>query len=649
METSRKRKRDELLCLPSRSEFIERLQSIRGLTDAHIEKITAGLGMPAIKHDTGLKYEREQGCLRDLLLPAAKGDPIRIPVMSLAASLTEKCQANKAFADILSAAVKTAPDGTLDALVYVDEAVPGNIVQPDNRRKAYLMYISFLQLATTLQAEYSWTTVGCVRHSLVNAAAGGLAGVMCEFVGRLQEELQGFAIQDSTGSPVLVRAQKFWLLADEAALRGTMAAKGSSGVRPCIKCRNACNVGYSIDSLHPITEPDFGVFRRLHVEKLKEYLQHLRQLPNQAQLERAQTLLGWRYVPQSLPCRQPDLIPPQRVLYDGQHCFYVNGIVNVELGLFLDAALEAGALKKTAELADALAKHAWQGQGMRVARLLSSKLLQSGGEYRGKASETMSVLPLVVFFAERVLAPCELLRDNVRSLQLLCRISNYVRFLKQSRDKAAARDMLQLQKKHLELYEKCYGTDKVKPKHHYAMHIPSQLEESHVLADCFPTERRNNLFKQDVAPRMKKLTGFEQAALLRLARTDAQMQTSFSLQPALENPRPDAALALQLGVAKALCSRRLLCSSGAIEAKKTVYILAPTLAVNVRCWVQLNNDCFGLCHKMHTVNDSISRLAQCNSVWTTTEENVLVPCKFILHTCRVSWSLQEGAKVTLLH
>ncbi|CAE7809270.1 unnamed protein product [Symbiodinium sp. CCMP2592] len=462
-DTPGKRKRDELLCLPSRSEFIERLQSIRGLTDAHIEKITTGLGMPAIKHDTGLKYEREKRCLRDLLLPAAKGDPIRIPVMSLAASLTQKCQANKAFADILSAAVKTAPDGTLDALVYVNEAVPGNIVQPDNRRKAYLMYISFLQLATTLQAEYSWTTVGCVRHSLVNAAAGGLAGVMCEFVGRLQEELQGFAIQDSTGSPVLVRTQ---------------------------------------------------------------------------------TLLGWRYVPQSLPCRQPDLIPPQRVLYDGQHCFYVNGIVNVELGLFLDAALEAGALEKTAELADALAKHAWQGPDMRVARLLGSKLLQSGGEYRGKASETMSVLPLVIFFAERVLAPCELLRDNVRSLQLLCRICNYVRFLKQSRDKAAARDMLQLQKKHLELYEKCYGTDKVKLKHHYAMHIPSQLEESHVLADCFPTERRNNLFKQDVAPRMKKLTGFEQAALLRLARTDAQMQTSFSLQPALENPRPDAALAL---------------------------------------------------------------------------------------------------------
>ncbi|CAE7290629.1 unnamed protein product, partial [Symbiodinium sp. CCMP2592] len=538
METSRKRKRDELLCLPSRSEFIERLQSIRGLTDAHIEKITAGLGMPAIKHDTGLKYEREKGCLRDLLLPAAKGDPIRIPVMSLAASLTQKCQANKAFADILSAAVKTAPDGTLDALVYVDEAVPGNIVQPDNRRKAYLMYISFLQLATTLQAEYSWTTVGCVRHSLVNAAAGGLAGVMCEFVGRLQEELQGFAIQDSAGSPVLVRAQKFWLLADEAALRRTMAAKGSSGVRPCKKCRNACNVGYSMDSLHPITEPDFGVFRRLHVEKLKEYLQHLRQLPNQAQLERAQTLLGWRYVPQSFPCRQPDLIPPQRVLDDGQHCFYVNGIVNVELGLFLDAALEAG-------------------------------LRNNVGLAFGR------------FFAERVLAPCELLRDNVRSLQLLCRISNYVRFLKQSRDKAAARDMLQLQKKHLELYEKCYGTDKVKPKHHYAMHIPSQLEESHVLADCFPAERRNNLFKQDVAPRMKKLTGFEQAVLLRLARTDAQMQTSFSLQPALENPRPDAALALQLGVAKALCSRRLLCSSGAIEAKKIVYILAPTLAVNV--------------------------------------------------------------------
>ena len=398
----------------------------------------------------------------------------------MAAAVVQKCEVNKAFADILSASVKTPPH-TLDAVVYVNEAVPGNIVQPDNRRKSYLVYVSFLQLARTLQTEFAWATVACVRHDIVSAA--GLAGVMCEMAERLQEELMGFAINDSTGTPFSVRAEKFWLLADEAALKGALAAKGSAGVRPCIKCRNACNVGYSLPSLHPVTEPDSQVFRPLRVEKLNEYLQHLQQLPNQ-----------------NLPTRHPNLIPPQRVLYDAQHCFFAKGIVNVELGLFLQAVAEASAFTTT-ELADALAKHAWQGQDFTVKQALSSKLLQCGGEYRGKASETMSVLPLVVYFAERLLARSELLQSNLRSLQLLCRVCTYVRYIKQSQDKVAAGEMLELQKLHLRVYEECYSTQNVRPKHHYAMHIPAQVEESHALADCFPTERPNNLFSRMWHPR----------------------------------------------------------------------------------------------------------------------------------------------------
>ncbi|OLQ13260.1 NO-associated protein 1, chloroplastic/mitochondrial [Symbiodinium microadriaticum] len=124
------------------------------------------------------------------------------------------------------------------------------------------------------------------------------------------------------------------------------------------------------------------------------------------------------------------------------------------------------------------------------------------------------------------------------------------------------------------------------------------VEESNALADCFPTERRNNLFKQDVAPKLNKLAVFEQAALLRLARTDLQIQTSFSLEPALGNPRHDATLAQQLGVATALCSKSILYRAGALS-NDFVYILAPDLAVNLTCWVQLKNDCFGLCRKVH--------------------------------------------------
>ena len=38
------------------------------------------------------------------------------------------------------------PEG-IDACIYVDEYVPGNILAPDNRRKSYCIYFTFLTLA----------------------------------------------------------------------------------------------------------------------------------------------------------------------------------------------------------------------------------------------------------------------------------------------------------------------------------------------------------------------------------------------------------------------------------------------------------------------------------------------------------------------
>ena len=68
----------------------------------------------------------------------------------------------------------------------------------------------------------------------------------------------------------------------------------------------------------------------------------------------------------------------------------------MELGVFVEVTTAAGASTNT-KLVEILPKHAWQGPGSSAVRqVFNPKLLQSSGKYRGKASETMSVLPLVV-------------------------------------------------------------------------------------------------------------------------------------------------------------------------------------------------------------------------------------------------------------
>ena len=51
-------------------------------------------------------------------------------------------------------------------------------------------------------------------------------------------------------------------------------------------------------------------------------------------------------------------------------------------------------------------------------------------------------------------------------------------------------------KKHLELFIRAYGTDSVKPKHHYALHLPSMLSRFGLLLGTLTHERKHRAVKR---------------------------------------------------------------------------------------------------------------------------------------------------------
>ena len=86
-------------------------------------------------------------------------------VASLPRLLQEKCNHSQFFRDMLQDIVRThGPE--LSLVLAWDEEVPGNILQPDLRRKCALTYASLAQMIPWL--EESWVTVAIARTTMLS-------------------------------------------------------------------------------------------------------------------------------------------------------------------------------------------------------------------------------------------------------------------------------------------------------------------------------------------------------------------------------------------------------------------------------------------------------------------------------------------------
>ena len=81
------------------------------------------------------------------------------------------------------------PEG-IDACIYVDEYVPGNILAPDNRRKSYCIYFTFLTLARYRSIQI-WWPVAVLRHSQIDLLPGGAPEFLTRTIRMLKPAMTG--------------------------------------------------------------------------------------------------------------------------------------------------------------------------------------------------------------------------------------------------------------------------------------------------------------------------------------------------------------------------------------------------------------------------------------------------------------------------
>ena len=511
---------------------------IPGVSDEAIRKVIKRFtNEPAWQSTSCKSFEKRFPHLDNFLLQDEDTKIYTLNLQSYMDKLTQECPTVVSFCSrTLGASMQ---NGTgIAGCLYCDEAVPGNVIAPDNRRRSWCFYFTWTPWIPS-RKERLWIPVSVIRNDIIDKLPGGLPRAFSVVFRALVPFFQNLVIGSN-----LVVTEKIWFLGDEACIKAVLSHKGSSGIRPCVRCDNCMGKQRGVDGYPGIETHDFSQFTSATADNVKETFLYLRSLREQGAtkkaIDEAEQLSGWKWN-EYVFIMDPQLhefLQIDKTVYDAMHCLWCNGIVNFEIGLFVQRAVLTAEVERV-DLENFLSG-GWKPSmqfgnypGISLKNLVSSKLLRfDGSDFRGDASQTLQLMCLLTFFAIEVLSGIEELAAEIECLTLLCRVCCIILNAKVHPHQISGLTDLQCQ--HQNHFKRCYGEDRIRPKHHYRFHIDQQVDDAGVLMDTWPTERKHRVFKSDLAPRCKKLKDFEKSILLRWWELDLQALTEMNLDAGLQ-------------------------------------------------------------------------------------------------------------------
>ena len=311
----------------------------------------------------------------------------------------------------LNAEAEKSPLREVDGLIYIDEVTPGNVIQPDNERRAYCCYFCWKALAH-LRKDLLWLPLALLRHSVVDEVEGGLTRVFKHIVEFLKPFLSSCIIAGK-----VYMTKQLWLLADEAALKYVSSAKGASGMRPCLRCDAISRERDGLAGYHSICESDASKFTLSTQDDVLEALVYLQNQKDSgasnAAMQRFEKITGFNCEPHCwiLDGELRQWLPWGHLLYDPMHVYWSNGVAGQEISLFVQSAMTKCDLERS-QLEDFLT-WGWNQSSQiggstspaALKKLISPKLLKKDVDYRGDADDCLRLLPLLAYFAETLLQP----------------------------------------------------------------------------------------------------------------------------------------------------------------------------------------------------------------------------------------------------
>ena len=401
------------------------------------------------------------------------------------------------FREALSCVVKSNPSKPISLIPYSDEYTPGNVLHPEQRKKACAWYFSVLQFGQALNSCSLWIPAALILRSKITKLAGKYSYIHRVVVDEALADPLGILnsgiVLSIDGVDTLVTAKLEDQIGDELDLKSTLDVKGSGGVKPCFKCTNVFmrdHVGSTAPGHVDITCCDKRKFSEMHDADLYDAADvvHAAEPRKRAKLA---TDWGVNYNPNGFLMSDlvRDRMQPTRSRFDRMHVFESKGIATWEVDLLIEAlAIDDKFSNKEIE--------AYCTAGWRC-RNGSCQITIRDNALKGMASDVLTVLPRLYHFVCTFLQDWD--NDKVASFKALYAVVAQLQKIKFSGDcsEAATNELARRIKKHGEAFQRAYGAAEVKPKHHYAYHLPDQFLLDGFYVDCYAMERMHQLMKAE--------------------------------------------------------------------------------------------------------------------------------------------------------
>lgn len=515
------------------------LLALDRISNASLARVVSLLRSNETERSCKRKLQNEKFPTREHVQTCAVASPITsnmtdVFVADLSTYIHDLAARNGFFIQLLGRTLLKQAGNDLQLVLYYDEVVPGNVIAPDNQRKSYLVYASFKEFGEWLTAPAAWLPVSVLRHKSLGSITGGLSSFMRTLIDCLQKQLSAKSIpfRIDSGAYLLRVKREFIFLQDEAALKAMLGIKGATGMKPCAKCKNVLYVLANNQAVHPyfttISEHRQHRFDPMTDADQDEVLQFLRNEKvsrSKKKFEDLQTYAGFNLVEHGvLLC--PEVRPTiklENCLYDPMHVYLARGLVGVELALFFNRLKQTTSLGWSdfqqlvcASWTESSHKTKTAGNTSHRKAATNERYMNKAEHYKGSASELLMILPFLIFFVGHIVKPAHgHLENEVASMLAVLLATKLVNNGKKTQS-LNTQALLAHQQEHLLFFGKAYGVDNCRPKHHFQFHLGPQFQTHAIVMDCFACERKNSEFKSNVAPHVKKLTGFELSTLVTL-------------------------------------------------------------------------------------------------------------------------------------
>ena len=246
-----------------------------GLCDEALRRVLAkleGLDKPThVCRHLEQRFPEVLPLIQQHSLPAEGGEDFKVWTTRLSLAVEHRCQQSSNYHSALR---RIAANGPTIGVVYLDEVVPGNVLRPDNRRRSYCLYFSFLH-PSMLRSELGWIPVAVRRSTITASLKGKVAGLVSHVIRCMAEDFTGFAVDKS--NPFLVVVQCLYMVADEAAIKAAAGSKGASGLRPCLRCNAVYGQQTNLRGFPSISEDDYRRFVIQSDQDVKDTMTFLQQ------------------------------------------------------------------------------------------------------------------------------------------------------------------------------------------------------------------------------------------------------------------------------------------------------------------------------------------------------------------------------------